>query len=91
MLSNLLNWWNTPEGIGLMLGAGIAFLVADFLSPRNWPAHAAYVCFGLAVLLIVPLRLEASFIAGFMAWASMELLHWQLFSRFLTVSQPSNP
>ena len=83
-LNELLLWANDPQIIvGLFVGA-IVLVQIDYLFPVDWPAHIAYLMFGVGMFLVVHFSLVMSTAVGLGVWIGLEVMHNLVFHRFLT-------
>jgi membrane protein implicated in regulation of membrane protease activity len=63
---------------------GVVLIMVDYYFPVDWPAYVGYLCFGLAVFFALMESLFISAIGGLAVFVVMLVMHFTVFSRYLT-------
>lgn len=82
--AEILQTVNNPTVIAGLFAAATILILIDFYFPVDWPAHIGYAAFGAGVFLVLHLSVVQCAVAGVGAFVLLEIMHYVLFSRYLT-------
>ena len=82
----LIHWLSKHYAMEILIALGVVLVLIDYYFRTDVPAHFGYVCFSGAFFFALGggFSLAMSLILALLCWGLLELLHFFVFSRFLT-------
>lgn len=82
----IIHWLSTHHAMEILIALGVGLVLIDYFFRTDVPAHFGYFCFAAAFYFALGGRFTpvTGLFVAIGVWVLLEVMHFVLFSKFLT-------